>query len=50
MPRPNITRRHFFQDCGVGDERGEGDLTYADAAVLEEVAPGDVGAGGHDER
>ena len=32
----------------VGDERGEGDLADADAAVLEEVAAGDVGAGVHD--
>ena len=29
----------------IGDEGGEGDLTDADAAVLEEVASGDVGAG-----
>jgi hypothetical protein len=29
----------------IGDQGGEGDLTYANAAVLEEVATGDVGAG-----
>ena len=29
----------------VGDEGGEGDLADADAAILEEVATGDVGAG-----